>query len=66
MAANIKEILDELPAESYKALMYSFEHGLTYHVEYKDSRFIGVNVENVPYLKADTQVGFWSVGRIAK
>ncbi len=66
MASIIKPILDSLEKNDQDAINYAFEHGLTYFVELPESRFIGVNITHVPHLYPDTNIGVWSIGRIAR
>lgn len=59
---TIKEILDSLPAENKRLLMYAFEHGLSQYVELPDNRYIGVNSNGVKHLFIEQAAGAWSTG----
>ena len=41
---TLREILDELPIEKQRVLIYANEHGISHSVEYEPGKFIGVNV----------------------
>jgi len=58
---NIKLILESLTSEQRKRLMCAFNDEYSQFIEYQPGRYIGVNITN---LKADTQIGVWSAGRI--
>jgi len=63
---SIKSVLDNLTSEQRRRLFHAFDNGFGQYVELSDSRFIGVNIGNVPNLEADEHVGVWSLGRINK
>lgn len=62
----LKRILDSLKAEDKQAILFAFEHGLTYFVEYKPLRFLGVNTSKVAHLRPEITAGVWAEGNILR
>ncbi len=63
---SLREILNSLSPDQRNLLDYAFEHDIGQHVEYEKDKFIGVNVENIDYLKVVDSRGSWSIGVIKK
>ena len=60
----IKQLLKELDAVHKRQLMYAFEQEITQFVELEDGKFLGVNVDGIPFLEILEQAGSWAYGRI--
>lgn len=60
----IKELLNKLPKEKYKELMYAFEYDIPQYVTINDTEFIGVNCHNFKNLIIDHDEGHWSCGKL--
>lgn len=60
----IRELLDKLPSEDRKMLMYAFENLMTKFVVLEDNVFIGVNVSHLPNLKIEEEAGYWACGKV--
>lgn len=63
---TIKEILDKLGVEDRRRLIYAFDNHITQHIELSNKKFVGVNVESIPYLKIEQKIGAWASGVIKK
>ena len=62
----IKEILDNLHPQERRRLMYAFEHDMGQFVEYKEGKFVGVNVTHIRHLTIEESAGVWAAGNIGK
>lgn len=61
---SIKTVLDALPDEQRRQLMYAFEHGFEQHVELPGDKFVGVNVKTIKNLEVTESAGNWAYGNI--
>ena len=60
----LKDVLDQLPKEQHRLLMYAFEHGLSQFVTLSGNKYIGVNTDKIKHLTPTEKVGVWTVGEI--
>jgi len=60
----LRDILDSLPEQQRKQLMYAFENEFAQFVELPGKKFIGVNVEPIKHLKITESAGKWATGDI--
>jgi hypothetical protein len=58
----IRQILDELPEQKRRLLMYAFEHDLGQYVQLDGGKFVGVNIQNIRNLQITESAGKWAVG----
>ena len=59
----IKDILNKLPLEQRRQLMYAFEHQFAQHITLPEGKFIGVNV-TAKNLKITESAGSWFYGEV--
>lgn len=62
----IKELLNELPDQLRRQLMFAFEQGIEQMVELDDNTFLGVNMLNTDKLAVEETAGHFIYGRIIK
>lgn len=61
---SIKTILDSLPNEQKRQLMYAFEHGFEQFIELPEGKFVGVNVTPIKHLEVTESAGKWAIGNV--
>lgn len=63
---SIKAVLDSLTPEQRRHLFHAFDNSFGQYLTLDDNRFIGVNINNVPNLIIEEQIGVWAYGQINK
>lgn len=58
-------MLDELNQQQIDRLLHAFNNGQTDYVVYKNDRFVGVNVSNLPNLIIEKEVNGWAKGYVS-
>ena len=58
-------MLDELNQQQIDRLLHAFNNGQTDYVIYKNDRFVGVNVSNLPNLIIEKEVNGWARGYVS-
>lgn len=59
----IKEILETLPVEDRKALMYAFNELFCHIQDLPNNHFVGVHIEDVSDMEIKETNGVWFYGR---
>jgi len=59
----IREILDSLPPEERKALMFAFNELLCYIYDLPDRHFVGVHIDDATNLEIIETNGCWFYGK---
>ena len=76
--SKIKDILESLTIDEQQKIQEAFEQGEPYFIAINNpyyidldpitiippKQYIGVNVENIPFLVEEEKIGEWSLGRI--
>ena len=62
----IKELLNLIPDQQRKQLMFAFEQNTNQIITLDDDKFLGVNVPDVSHLAIEETAGAFSYGSILK
>ena len=62
----IKELINLLPVQQRKQLMFAFEQNTYQIITLDDDKFLGVNVADVAHLVVEETAGAFSYGSITK